>query len=489
MRNLPFTALLAALLVAAPAASPTAAQDAPLFTRDFPPEEFAQRRERVYDAIGPDAVAIIQGEPSPRGYVRFRQSNEFYYLSGIEVPHAYLLLDGANRRAIVFLPHRDARRESSEGRMLSADEPDLVRELSGIDAVAAAEELSTALHGMLRRDRLPTVYTLFKPAEGLAESRDLGVRRINDRLADAWDGRPSREAHFMGLLRERLPGVRIADLHPVLDGLRLIKSPREMEMIRRATRLSVAAIEEAMRSVEPGVVEREIDALAKFIYYRDGAQGDAYYSLVASGPNAWYPHYHKGARTMQPGELLLMDYAPDVGYYMSDITRMMPVDGRFTDAHRALYGFYERAYRAILDHIRPGATPNQVKAEAVGDMREALAGWTFAEEHHRAAAEAFVEGYAQSARGEYGSLGHFVGMATHDVGTIDGPLREGMVFTIEPALRVPEEQLYIRMEDLIIIHADRAEIVSIDLPMSVEDIEALMAEPGLLQTRPSTVMR
>jgi Xaa-Pro aminopeptidase len=106
-------------------------------------------------------------------------------------------------------------------------------------------------------------------------------------------------------------------------------------------------------------------------------------------------------------------------------------------------------------------------------------------DHHRKAAEDFVESYARGVRGEYGSLGHFVGMATRDVGTIDGPLREGMVFTIEPALRVPEEQLYIRAEDLIIIHADRAEIVSSDLALTIEDIEELMAEPGLLQTYPS----
>jgi Xaa-Pro aminopeptidase len=477
MRFLPLALLLVVL--------PAAAQDAPLFTLDFPPGEFAERRDRVYDAIGPGAVAVLAGEGTPRGSKVFRQSNDFFYLSGIEAPHAYLLLDGASRRATVFLPHRDESREASEGRVLSADSPDLVRELSGIDAVAPLEELATALHGMLRRDRLPAVYTPFKPAEGLAESRDAGVRRINDRLADPWDGRPSREAQFIGLLRERLPGAEVADLNPIVDAMRMIKSPRELDLIRKATRLSVLAIEEAMRSVEPGVGEREIDAAAKLIYYREGAQGDAYAPLIASGPNAWYPHYRRRARTMQAGEMVLMDYAPDVGYYRSDVTRMIPVDGRFTDAHRALYGFYERAYRAILEHIRPGVTPNQVKAEAVADMRDALSGWTFVEEHHRAAAEAFVEGYARSTRGDYGSLGHFVGMATHDVGTIDGPLRAGMVFTIEPALRVPEERLYIRNEDLIIIHEDRAEIVSIDLALSIEEIEALMAEPGLLQTYPS----
>ncbi len=480
--------LLFGIFLYTPVLKPVVAQDAPLFTQDFPPAEFAARREKVYDAIGPGAVAVIQGEATVRGYVRFRQSNEFYYLSGIEVPHSYLVLNGGSRQATLYLEHRKEGRERSEGKMLSVEDADLARSLSGIDRVAAVEDLSADLGGMLRRSSNSAIYTLFQPAEGFAESRDLGIRRVTDRLSDPWDGRPSREAHFIGLLKDRFPGFSISDLNPILDELRLIKSPLEMEIIRKATNLASLAIMEAMRSVEPGVVEREVDALAKFIYYRHGAQGDAYYSLVASGPNAPFPHYHQGSRTMQDGELLLMDYAPDVGYYMSDITRMMPVNGRFTTEQRELYGFYVRAYRAILDRIRPGVTANQIKQEAAAAMRTTLEGWKFTKSNHRDAATQFVESYeagAQSAGS--GRLGHGVGMATHDVGTFDGPLREGMVFTIEPALRVPEENIYIRMEDLIIIHKDRAEIVSDFLPMEIEDIEALMIEQGILQKYPEII--
>lgn len=467
------------LLAVLPAA--VSAQDAPLFTTDFTPEEFAARRARVYDAIGSGSVAVIQGEPTPRGYVRFRQSNEFYYLSGIEVPHAYLLLDGSSRRATVFLPHRDARRESSEGKMLSAEDAELVRELSGIDDVAPLEALSARLGALMRRANLEAVYIPHQPAEGLAESRDLALRRVQDRLADPFDGRVGRESGFIGLVRERFPAYAIRDLSPVLDELRTIKSEAEIALIRKATVLSGVAIMEAMRSVQPGVVEREIDALARFIYLRGGAQGDAYYSLVASGPNAWYPHYHKGARTMQAGEWLLFDFAPDVGYYMSDVTRMMPVSGRFTPAQREIYGFYKTAYRHILDRIRPGVTPKQIKTEAVAAMRADLAGWKFSRDIDRKAAQDFVDGYARGAEASTTSLGHAVGMATHDVGDYTGVLRPGMVFTIEPALRIPEEQTYIRLEDLIVIRENGAEIISDFVPMEIDAIEALMAEPGLLQ--------
>jgi Xaa-Pro aminopeptidase len=473
------------LVVLAPVASPTHAQDTPLFTQDFTPEEFASRRDRVFDAIGPQGVALVQGEPSPRGYTRFRQSNEFYYLTGIEVPHAYVLMDGASRSTTLYLPHRDERRERGEGKMLSAEDAALVTELSGIERISGPEAMTSTLSSYKRRGSPPVIYTLFQPAEGVAESRDLGIRRVSDRLADAWDGRPSREAHFIGLLRSRLPELELRSLNPILDDLRLIKSPAEIVLIRRATELSSLAIQEAMRSLQPGVEERELDALAKFIYFRHGAQGDAYYSLVASGPNAPFPHYHAGTRTAQAGEWLLMDYAPDFGYYMSDVTRMLPVSGTFSPEQRELYGFYLTAYRAILYRIRPGVTGSQIKEEAVAEMRSTLEATAFSKPRYAEAARNFVEGYARGVSS--GRLGHGVGMATHDVGTFQGPLREGMVFTIEPALRVPEENIYIRLEDLIVIHGDHAEVISDFLPSGMDEIEAVMAEMGILQRYPKIV--
>jgi len=310
------------------------------------------------------------------------------------------------------------------------------------------------------------------------------MRRRADAAADPWDGAPSREARFIGLLRDRFPSFEVASLNPILDELRLIKSEREMKLIRKATRLAALGQIEAMRSVEPGQKEMELDAVAKYIYWRNGAQGDAYYSLIASSVNAYRPHYNAGTRTMQDGDFLLMDYAPDYRYYMSDVTRMMPVNGRFSPQQRELYGIYQKFYRAILNHIRPGVTSQQIRLEAVADMKVLLENWTFSKDIYRQAAEAFVTSYERGSQTQNARLGHGVGMATHDDGTITGPLREGMVFTIEPALRVPEEEIYIRLEDLIIIHRDHAEIVSDFAPTEIEDIELLMQEEGILQKYP-----
>jgi Xaa-Pro aminopeptidase len=473
-----FLPILATLLLSASALA--TAQDVPLFTEDFPPEEFRARREKLYDAIGSGALAVVQGAPSPVGYVRFRQTNELFYLTGIESPHAYVLLDGGRRQASLYLPHRNERRESSEGKLLSAEDVELVKELSGIDGVHGVELLSDHLARFAWGGRVPTLYTPFKPAEGLATSRDLATRAASDIANDPWDGRPTREAHFLARIRERFPQFSIEDLSPVLDQMRLVKSEREIELIRKATELSGAAILEAMRATVPGMKERELDALAKLVFHRAGAQGDAYYSLIASGENAWYPHYHRGAREMKAGELLLMDYAPDVSYYTSDVTRMWPVDGRFNEWQRDLYGFYLAYYKAILESIRPGDV-GAIMEDAAARMDRILETWAFTKPIYRKAAEDFVQEFKESARRRPPSLGHGVGMAVHDVGVHDGSLLPGMVFTIEPQFRVPEEKIYIRLEDVILVTEKGASNLSAFLPMEMEEIEAVMKEDGLLQ--------
>ena len=458
-----------------------AAQGAPLFTSDFPPEEFAARRAKVFDAIGAEGLALVQGAPAPEGYLRFRQANDFYYLCGVEVPHAYLLLDGASRRATLFLPHRNERRERSEGKLLSAEDAELVTKLAGVEAVAGTDLLGEMLARYGQRGATKAVFVPLQPAEGLSVSRDGALRAVGETGSDPFDGRPSREGVLVRHLRDRYPWMEIRNLTPTLDEARLVKSPREIALIRRATRLAGLSILEAMRSTEPGIFEHELDGVSRFVYYRHGAQGEAYYSLVASGENAWYPHYASGRRMMKDGEMVLMDHAPDVGYYMSDITRMWPVNGRFSAEQRELYSFYLATYRAILKAIRPGPTKQAVMEEAAAEMDGIVTAKHFSKPIYETAAKEFVKSWRESAK--RGGLGHQVGMSTHDVGQTD-TLRPGMVFTIEPQFRVPEEKLYFRLEDLIVIGEAKAEIVSGWLATDIDAIEKVVQEPGILQRYP-----
>jgi Xaa-Pro aminopeptidase len=256
-------------------------------------------------------------------------------------------------------------------------------------------------------------------------------------------------------------------------------------LIKKSSDLASLAIMEAMRSVEPGVIENDVDALAKFIYHRNGAMEDAYYSLVASATNAWYPHYHEGKRTMKDGDFLLMDYAPTVGYYTSDVTRMMPVNGKFAPWQRELYGFYLATYKAIIAAIKPGITAQAARLQATAEMERILASSRFSKPEYRRAAESYVAQYKAGSQNLNASLGHWVGMAVHDDGTGGGLLREGMVFSIEPALTVPEEKIYIRLEDMFVITATGVEWLNRNLPMEMDAIEALMKEVGILQRYPS----
>jgi Xaa-Pro aminopeptidase len=162
---------------------------------------------------------------------------------------------------------------------------------------------------------------------------------------------------------------------------------------------------------------------------------------------------------------------------------MWPVNGRFTPEQRALYGFYLRCYRALIAAIRAGRTPAEILAEALREWDKAALEARFVKPEHAAAARAFVAESKASAE-ERPYLGHWVGMATHDVGSHAGPLRPGMAFTIEPQFRVPEGKIYIRLEDLIVVKENGIEVVSDWLPSDPDAIEKAMAEEGLLQRYP-----
>ncbi len=450
----------------------------PLFTEHFPPEEFAERRARVFDAIGPDALAVLQGAPSPMGFVAFRQSNEFYHLTGIESPHAYLVLDGGQREAILYLPERRERREYGEGKVLSAEDGDLIRELAGIARVYPVHELRDHLR---ERRGVEAGYAPFPPPELRATTRGMANRTLQDLAEDPMDDRPARHERFLQLLGEDLAGSELRDLSPTLDRMRMIKSERELALIRASSRLHGLAIMEAMRATEPGITEYEVEAVARYVYWRHGAQGSGYYALSHIGSNAYMNHYHAGVRAALSGDMILLDYGADYHYYLSDMARMWPANGRFNPVQRELYGFYLAFYEAILYRIRPGVTAQQVKLEALEEIDEILESWTFSRDTYQEAARQFVESFRQGAQNPDTRLGHGVGMAAHDPFPHSGPLEPGLVLVIEPQFRVPEERIYIRLEDMILITEDGAEIVTDFVPRDMESIERLVQQEGMLQ--------
>jgi Xaa-Pro aminopeptidase len=458
------------------------AQDNHHYQTDFAKEEFAQRRSRIFDTIGNNAVALIQGASGLPGFLVFRQNNTFYYLTGLESPHAYLLLNGKSRQATLYLPHRDATTENNQGKVLSAEDTELIKQLVGVEHVKGIEFLSADLVGTgLIRPPAPLLYTEFSPAENGNDSRDELLYAQARSAADPWDGLPAREAMLIQKLKERVPQFEFRDLSPILDAMRVIKSPKEIELIRRATQMAGLGIIEAMRSTQPGVYEYQLDAAAKYIFHLHGARGDGYASIIGGGTNAYMGHYFHKTDVLKDGDLVLMDYAPDYHYYTSDVTRIWPVNGKFTSEQKELYNFIVAYRDALFKHIKPGVTSNEVLDHAAVDMKQYLVGKKFVKSAHLKAVEDGLK--------FRGHFQHPVGMAVHDVGRVGGvQLQAGMIFTIDPMIWIHEEKLYIRIEDMALVTEDGVENLSAFVPSRIEDVEVAIKEKGLIEFRPATTL-
>jgi Xaa-Pro aminopeptidase len=414
----------------------------------FPPEEFAARRALVMERIG-DAVAIVLGTTEPAGEMPFRQNTQFFYLTGVAEPRARVIIDGRAKTTTLFLLPKNERRERNNYGPALVPGPDASRE-TGIGTVLSGDDFMAAITALAADRR--RIYTPFAAEVLGSQSYGDPTKMWAANRQDPLDGRDSREATFIARLRALAPQSEVTDLDLVINPLRAIKSPREIALLREATRIAGLGIMEAMRDARPGMTEYELQAPAEFVFTKHGALGAAYFALIATGQNTYYTHYNRNTATLQDGDLVQFDYAPDYKYYQSDVTRVFPANGRFSQRQREFYGIYLKLYQAVLTSIRVHATPAEVIADAVKKMDAIMASFTFNDARVRRAAQAFVDGYRH--RKDATGLGHNVGMEVHDVGGLQAPTFEpGRVFTIEPAMRIEEERLGIRLEDMILITA------------------------------------
>lgn len=459
-------------------------QAQPWYQTDFPAEEFRARWTQLYDKMGNQAVAVVQGVAMTPGFGMPRQTNEFYYLCGLETPHSYLLLDGRSRRTTLFVPPRNTRLEASEGRVLAAEDAAHLKALTGADEVRETELMRTGNWLSLPEGRQQpplTIYTLLTPGEGSAQSRNELVAANNAILNDAWDARIPREMQFASMLMTRFPRAKVADLTPMLDELRSVKSTREISLIRRASQIAGQGILEAMKSTKSGMTEYELDAAARYVFLVNGARLEGYRSITAAGTaNIWNAHYYRNMSKLDNGQLVLMDFAPDYRYYTSDITRMWPVNGKYSPQQRELLQFVLEYRNAILQRIRPGLTAKQIMDDAKVAMEPVLVRTKFSKPSYETAARELVE------RGG-GVFSHPVGMAVHDDGPYGGgPLKPGHVFSIDPQLRVAAENLYIRYEDVVVVTETGVENFTDFLVSELDAMEKIVQTGGgILQKFPS----
>src|SRR5256885_1444424 len=356
----------------------------------FNKEVFAHRRAALFEQIS-DGIAVVYGEEEGPAPVKFRQAPDFYYLTGIEDRGAIAVINGMTKKWTVFAYPRSPQKIAFEGPGLL--EMKGAKETYGIDNILPLDQLTIALMfggAQAKHLYLPLAEDLLQYARG--EMLTMEARYMDHPLYHTQSN--IRIANRQ--ISELNPQVPVANLNPILDKLRSVKSPYEIERMRKAGLIGAESVTEAIKGTKPGMYEYQLEAAARFVTFNQNA-GVAYTPIVASGANALAAHYEANNRQMQAGDLVLMDYGSDFDYYVSDITRTWPVSGTFTPQQEKLYACVLEASKTIIAAMKPGVTIKQLKAVAAEVYKK----------------YGYEKEFNTWGNGQY--IGHFVGMSVHDV--------------------------------------------------------------------------
>jgi Xaa-Pro aminopeptidase len=429
---------------------------------------FAERRQRVREAMGPGAVAILLGAPRvPRSRdtdYPFRQDSDFAYLTGYDHPNAIAVLrtDGGPEYTLYVEP-RDREAEIWTGYR------------PGVDGAQRDHEADEAYP---KDDFVKHLPNLLSRAKRLYHvlGRD---RALDAQITDILEGLRlrSRQGHE--------PADAIVDPRGIVHEMRMFKDPTELDVMRRAAEITREAHEAAARLARDAVHEYELQAVIEYTFRRRGARGPAYTTIVGGGRNATILHYITNDQKLRGGELVLIDAGCELQGYASDVTRTYPIGGRFSGPGRAIYEVVLAAQQAALEACRPGSTLPAIHDAAVRRIVEGLVelGLLSGEVDHLIANEAHRRFYMHN-------TSHWLGLDVHDVGLyrVEGnprPLERGMVFTVEPGIYVAADDeeadprfrgIGVRIEDDVTITADGHENLTAGIPKAPDEIEGLVGE-------------
>jgi Xaa-Pro aminopeptidase len=397
-------------------------------------EEYRSRRATLRKSLA-DGVAVLFGRTAKEvDELRsgFFQEPNFYYMTGWKEPGAILLLAPKQGNflpnEILFLPVRDPEQEKYTGRKASVEDEN-IHTVTGFEHVLPAESFESQLLRFLEFSR--KVYTL--------------------------SGHPAASK-----LEAMLPLREVADVTETIGRLRLKKSSLELELIQKSIEATVAAHRTAWERIAPGLFEFQVASTLVGTFLEQGCERSAYAPIVGSGPNGTVLHYSTNSRRMDRGELLLIDAGAECSGYTADITRTIPVDGKFTPRQRELYETVLGAQRAVLAAVKPGMTLDRESPNSLTQI-----------------ARDYIDSHGKDRQGhplgKYFThrVGHHVGLEVHDAGKLltYGPLEAGMVITVEPGIYIPEEGMGIRIEDMLLVTETGARVLSSALPKEPDEIE------------------
>jgi Xaa-Pro aminopeptidase len=413
----------------------------------FPAAEYAARRDRMFETLGGSVFLAWSGEGRSDGGT-FRVLDDFNYFVGLELPNSVLVLDGGQNATTLFVPARDARFETASrpndfpGRPLGND-PELRRRLELSD-IRPADGLQSFL-STLKADGRRLYVNL---------GRDGTIPSVGPTIDRNW----THDEQFVAYLQTQLGETALINAFRHIATLRMVKSPREVEAIRRAATVTAEGIRVAARFVTPGVDERTLEGEFEAEIKRRGAPRLAFASIIKSGPNSLWPwrvlasHYDRRNRAMVAGDLVIFDVGAEVDYYSSDVGRTFPVSGTFTDQQREILTMEVAVADAIIAAVRPGVTLREL--QLIGEA-------AIPPEHRQ---------YMQTGL----FFGHHIGLAVGDPSLADAELKAGMIFTVEPWYYNHDMGIAVFTEDDILVTETGVENLTAGLPRRPDELERMV---------------
>jgi Xaa-Pro aminopeptidase len=420
------------------------------------PSLFARNRQRLILSLKNNSLVIVHSNDEMNRtadqYYPFRQNSDLFYLTGINQEKTTLLLspgyDDESMREILVIRRSNPKLETWEGHKLAREEAGLI---SGIKNVKFEDELDS----------------LIAPLMMQADQVYLNLPEHLKFIPEL----PGRDIRKGEEIMKKFPAHHYERLAPVMRDLRVTKSEEEISLIKDAVNITRKAFLNILKTIRPGMMEYELEALITHDFIKEGARGHAYQPIIACGANACILHYIDNNDTCRNGQLLLMDFGAEYGNYAADCTRTFPIYGKFTTRQRDLYNSVLEVFKFARSLMVPGNTIKKLHHEVCRK---------FETEHIRlglyAAADMKIQDPENPLYQKYYMHGtsHFLGLDVHDVGSKDQEFRPGMVLTCEPGLYLPAEQTGIRLENNILITRDGNVDLMKDIPIEPDEIEELM---------------
>jgi Xaa-Pro aminopeptidase len=419
-------------------------------------ELFVKNRKRFTEKMKPNSIAIfVSNDEVPRNgdaIYTFQQNSDLYWLSGIQQEDSLVILfpdnpDNKYREVLVLVRPNEAK-EKWDGKRLRKEE-------------------ATAISGMQTIVWVDSLDGLLQPWIHLADAIYLDTNE-NDRKASLVR---SRDYRFVDEMKERYPLHQYERAAKIMKELRAVKTPEEVEVVKKAVDITHNTFLRVMKFVKPGVMEYEIEAEILHSFISQRASGEAYGSIIASGDRARTLHYVSNNQECRDGELLLMDFGALYGGYAADLTRTIPVNGKFTERQKEVYNACLHLHNYAKSLLKPGISIIDYTDKVGEEATQQFLKIGLLKEEDVKAEDVENRAYRKYL---YHGISHHLGIDVHDLGTRTEPIKEGMLFTVEPGIYIEEEGIGIRIENNLWITGDGNIDLFEGIPITVEEIEAHM---------------